>query len=144
MVNIGFHTLVFICIVTHMLSPIVENECIVILDTLASHYSGLFGWWITYWWVIFRDGIMIISAIIAIIALKYALVWKIELSDSTLYIPIDEPWFTAFLQTSSPVRRWRRRRFRKFRCVLHRSVVFRIIHNRRRHFNRDRRHHRRP
>ncbi|CAF0745001.1 unnamed protein product [Adineta steineri] len=106
--------------------------------------NGSVRWWIPYWWVLLRDGFMIVTAIIVIIVLKYGLIRNDELSDSTLYIPVDKP--SIYIVTPIPLnsRRRRRRIRRHFRCVLVRSVVFQIIHHyQRRDRHRSSRHHRR-
>ncbi|CAF0829951.1 unnamed protein product [Adineta steineri] len=109
--------------------------------------NGSVRWWITYWWVLLRDGFMIVTAVIVIIVLKYGLIRNDELSDSTLYIPVDKPsvYFATPVASNSRRRHHRRRRTRRhFRCILVRSVVFQMIHHcRRRDRHRFSRHHRR-
>ncbi|CAF0767165.1 unnamed protein product [Adineta steineri] len=107
--------------------------------------NGSVQWWIPYWWVLLRDGFMIVIAITVVIVLKYGLIRNDELSDSTLYIPVDKPSIYFFTPVPSNSRcRHRRRTRRHFHCVLVRSVVFQMIHHcRRRDRHRFSHHHRR-
>ena len=72
------------------------------------------------------------------IALQRSIIWKIDLSDSTLDVTLDEP---TWANSSQPIRfrrRRRNRRLRKFRCVLVRFAVYGSINGRRRSCNRYR------
>jgi hypothetical protein len=92
---------------------------------------------LSYGWVTLRDEPMIVSCISNMIALKVSFIWMTQLSDSTFYESIDEPLFSFIPQRRISIRRWPPTRFRKFRCILIRSVVFRIVQN----YRRDRDHH---
>jgi hypothetical protein len=139
MYNLYIHGTVFFWIIFHMVLPFMEYPFIDILDLISSEQEGFLRWWSKYWWVSARDGPMILCCIIGIIALRYSLIWKIQLWDSNLHVPIDESSFSSIPERSISRRRWRHRTSRKFHCVLVRFVVFGINVNRRRRH--DRHHH---
>ncbi|UJR08708.1 hypothetical protein I4U23_012965 [Adineta vaga] len=74
---------------------------------------------------------------IGVIALRYCLTHEVDLSDSTHYVSIIDPFSDFSPPRIRLRRRWVRRRYRRFRCALIQSVVFGRIYNRRRRHNCD-------
>jgi hypothetical protein len=103
MVHIGFHGFFFETVIWHMFIPFLDKEVLDFFITVGSTMNGFLGLWhrSVYWTVTVRDGPMILSSIFSVIALRYSLIRKIELSDSTLYIPVDEPLSSFIPQTSN-------------------------------------------
>lgn len=112
----------------------VEREIIAMFELFASNRSGLKRWCFSHMWVFHRDGILIVTANIAVVLLKNALDRRMERADSTLARPLAESLPSLRTRSSNCRRRRRRRRRsqRKFRCVLTRLVVCRLVHNSRR------------
>jgi hypothetical protein len=132
MIHPIFHCFVISSAVYHIAVSFVFD---MLRDLLSYRHPDLtiFYYWLwSYFWVILRDGPLIFGTFIGVIALKYYLTREVDLSDSTLYVSINDP-FSNF----SPERTRLRRRFvartnRKFRCTLVRFIVFGRIYNRRR------------
>ena len=131
------HDMMIASVMFHMCMPWMEKEILEFLKRAAIEETGLTQWWLIYGRLVFRDGLMIVSAIIAVILLQFNLVWEKQLKDSTLYVPVDDSSVSRSSHTST--RRRRRWRQRHFRCVLIRFVVFGMIYSRRRRWNCHRR-----
>jgi hypothetical protein len=118
--------------VQHILLSSVANRFSDILGNINNDLTDFYCWLSSYVFVILRDGPLVFCTLIGVVALRYCLTREVELSDSTLYVSINEPFSNFSPQRTRLRRRYVPRAVRKFRCKLIRFVVFGRIHNRRR------------
>jgi hypothetical protein len=135
MIDMFFHSIVFSSVLQHIFIPCIGDGVIHFLDKIMRQMTGFSRWWSPYWWVMIRDGPLVLGTLISVIALRYCRICQVELSDSTFYVPINEPVLSTASQRCISRRRRSRRTFRKFHCKLVRVVVFGKNSNRRRSYD---------
>jgi hypothetical protein len=123
----SFHPLFFGAYLWHDGLCLLNDDSIPVCRDVIDR--DLLCWWCSYsyWWVVTRDGPMILISVCALIGLKYSQ----SLDDSLWYYTISIDDYNSksdFIPTPISIRRWRQRRFVKFRCIPHQVIIRRSIY----------------
>jgi hypothetical protein len=139
----SFHPLFLGACIWHSMLSFLNTDDIDLVREAMSENSILFCWWssYSYWWVMTRDGSLILFSICALIGLKYSQLFNNCLAHSTISIVDDNSSWDFIPETYTSSERWRERRFCKFRFILRRVGIGRGMNN---HRSRPFRHRERP
>lgn len=128
----SFHPVFFTAYLWHGVLSLLSTSDIDLVRRGLSANRILFCWWssYSYWWVIIRDGSLILVSVCALIGLKYSQSVKNCFAHSTISIADDNSLWEFIPERYTSLGRWRERRFCKFRYILRRVVIVRGMHNR--------------
>ena len=123
-------------VVVHVAMSFPNDAMCEALNDLSANCTDPDCWLPSHFWVVLRDGALILFSLFGVIALRYSLTHPVALCNPPSYVSIDEPSFSSSSSQRTRVRRrCGVRTLPKIRCTLVRYVVFGSIHNRRRRYD---------
>ena len=78
-------------VVLHIIISFPTDAMCKVLDVLWADCIDSDCWLPSYFWVVLRDGLLVLCSLIGVIALRYSLTHPVQIYDPAPYALIDEP-----------------------------------------------------